>query len=250
MIIVKCSPAPVTNQRAFDLHRGYLEAELRRAQPIPPCAPYVDPDLHQVMWYGSVWMGRYMRRRHSIEGVFDGPLADVGARELLVARHRTRDALIKAMPDWTPFMLSMMNMSLLNASRSGGLEVSSMEQPHSYGPSLRALWAEAKRLGKSDADAWEHILVWGRHRPACWDRMDERKKKRQPLVPPALVERLARTVTWKKSDDLDHPWTIELDAERWQIRLNDFPDDTMYSLAIDAAAIGDFHDWPATWQRD
>jgi hypothetical protein len=223
------------------MHRLYLEAELRNAQPIPPCAPYVDADLHQVIWYGSVWMGRYMRCRHAIEGTYDGPLADVRAKQALIGRHRARDATVTALPDWTPFMLQMMNMSLLNTSRSGQIELSSMDQLHSYGPSLRWLWAEAKQLGKSAADAWEHIVAWGRHRPECWDRRDEQ---------PALARRLARIIAWDGNTDLDHPWAAVVDGERWQVRLNEFPDDFMYSLIVDGAAEGDFHDWPGTWQRD
>jgi hypothetical protein len=33
-----------------------------------------------------------MRRRDAIEGVFDGPLADIQAKQLLITRHRSRDA--------------------------------------------------------------------------------------------------------------------------------------------------------------
>jgi len=189
-----------------------------------------------------------MRRRDALEGVYDGPLADVQARQTLIARHRARDATDRSLPDWTPFMLSMMNMSLKNTSRGGRLDVSSMDEAHGYGPSLRALWAEAKRLGKSTAGAWEHVVAWGRHRPACWDRLDQSKKQQEPLAR-AVVERLARTIAWKGNDNLDHPWVVVVDGERWQIRLNDFPDDVMYTLVIGCEAIGDFHDWPAAWQR-
>jgi hypothetical protein len=236
---MKCTPAPVTNQRAFEMHRLYLEAELGNAQPIPPCAPYVDADLHQVIWYGRVWMGRYMRCRHAIEGTYDGPLADIRAKQALIARYRARDATVTALPDWTPFMLKMMDMSLLNTSRGGAIELSSMDQPHSYGPSLRSLWAEGKRLGKSPADAWEHLLAWGRHRPACWDRQEQQ----------AAVGETGRTIVWKATNNLDHPWAAAVDGEHWQVRLNDFPDDFMYTLVIEGTAAGDFHDWPATWQR-
>jgi hypothetical protein len=247
-----CRLAPVTNQFAFEMHRDYLERDLQGAQPIPPCASYVDPAVHYTIWYTSVWMGRYMRRRDGIEGVFDGPLADSQARRLLIARHQARDTNDKSVPDWDPFVLSMVNTCLRNTSRTDTrLDVSSSTQPHGYGPSLRALWGQARRLGQSGEAAWEFIVAWGRHRPACWDREDQRKRDGQPQRTPALVEHRARKLTWKRTDDLDHPWaTSEVDGQLWRVRLNDFPDDVMYSLVIGDTTIDDFHDWPETWQRD
>ena len=251
-----CRRAPVTNQLAFEQHRYYLELQLKRARPIPPCASYVDPKVHYTMYYTAEWMARYMRRRDAIEGVYDGPLVDSPARQFLIARHRARDADEKSVPDWDPLVLSLVNMSLKNNRQTDErlderLDVSDITQVHGYGPSLRALWGQAKQLGPSDAECWKFILAWGRHRPACWDREDERKRNGQPQEPPPVMEHFARRLTWKRTDDLDHPWAIrEGDGRDWRVRLNDFPDDVMYSLVIDGTTVNDFHDWPATWQRD
>jgi hypothetical protein len=48
---------------------------------------------------------------------------------------------------------------------------------------------------------------------------------------------------------VEHPWAVEADGVRWQIRINDFPDEPMYSLLKDDTLIGNFHDWPAGWER-
>jgi len=247
-----CRVGPVTNQYAFEMHRYYLELDLQRARPIPPCVPPVDPAVHCTMWYGGVWMGRYLRRHDTIEGVYDGPLADRQAKPLLIARHRVWDSADKTVPDWDPMVHTMVEISLRNNSGAHGrLDVSSSTQPHGYGPSLRALWGQAKRLGRPDAAAWDFILAWSRHRPACWDRLDERNRNGQPQAPPGMPEHLARKLPWKPTDDLDHPWaTGEVDGQKWQVRLNDFPDDVMYTLVIDGTTVCDFHDWPETWRRD
>jgi hypothetical protein len=65
----------------------------------------------------------------------------------------------------------------------------------------------------------------------------------------ALGEKLAREVTWEHTDDVDFPWSARVDGARWRVRINDFPDEPMYSLEIDGAVVGDFNDWPVQWTR-
>jgi hypothetical protein len=141
----------------------------------------------------------------------------------------------------------MIDMSLQNPFN--GFDVASLDQPHGYGPSMRALWAAAQRLGHPAPEAWQHILTWARHRPAAWEVEDRRKKQGLAHTTPALGALLARELTWNETSDLEHPWALAVGGERWQIRLNDFPDDFMYSLMIDGVNVADFHDWPETWRR-
>jgi hypothetical protein len=195
----------------------------------------------------GVWGGRYSRRRQTINGEY-GRLADAAAQKALVARQRALDAVEQEIPDWNPDARMMIEMCLGNPHV--GHDVKSPWEPHGYGPSLRRLWLEAKRSGRSDDEAWQAIVAWARHRPAAWSAEDQRRKKGQVHATPALGAHLSRDLTWTKTNDVEHPWTTEADGGAWQVRLNDFPDDFMYTLMVDGQEIGGFHDWPETWRRN
>lgn len=56
-------------------------------------------------------------------------------------------------------------------------------------------------------------------------------------------------VIWKKSDDPEFPYFSEVEGEQCLIRLNDFPDEHLYTLLANGIAVADFDDWPASWIR-
>jgi hypothetical protein len=66
---------------------------------------------------------------------------------------------------------------------------------------------------------------------------------------PALGECLARHVTWVDTGDPFYPWTADVEGARWRLRINDFPEEALYTLFIGDTAIGDLDDWPAAWHR-
>jgi hypothetical protein len=142
----------------------------------------------------------------------------------------------------------MIEMTFENAVHNG-LDVRSPREPHGYGPSLRRLWLEGKRAGGSDAAGWEAVVAWARHRPAAWAAEDKRKKKGHAHPTEALGEHLARELTWTETGNVECPWATEVDDVRWRVRVNDFPDDYMYTLFVGDAEAGSFHDWPETWRR-
>ena len=41
----------------------------------------------------------------------------------------------------------------------------------------------------------------------------------------------------------------DVDGARWSIRLNDFPDEPLYSLLINGDEVMHFDDWPEIWIR-
>jgi hypothetical protein len=230
-----------TNQAAFEQYRRLLEHQLRRPPFVPPLG---DAYMFGISVF-SEWGSRYLHRLRTISDK-DGRLADIPAQQALVARQRALDAVEVEMSAWDPELRQVLHLCVANPLTE--YDIRSLEEPHGYGPSLRRLWAEAIRRGESDADAWKSVVAWARHRPAAWEAEDRRKKKGLAHAE-ALGQHFARQVAWTASGDLQHPWTADVDGQTWRVRLNDFPDDLMYSLLIGDAASGDFHDWPETWQR-
>jgi hypothetical protein len=176
-------------------------------------------------------------------------MADAPAQRALVTRYKAHDLAEKDLPDWDAEIRWSIDRMFENTY--SGLDAHSLEEPHAYGPSLRWLWAAAKRRGESNEEAWNSIQAWARHRPPAWDAEDQRKKKKQATPEQAALEaHLSREVHWRMTDDPDYPWMAEVDGQAWRVRLNDFPDEVMYTLVIGTAASGDFHDWPEHWERE
>lgn len=235
-------PPGLTNQAAFEQYRRMVESDLRSTAPADLGA---GPVVAAILWF-STWAGRYRRRMDTINGTY-GRLADAVAPRALVARARACDSGRFDEPDWDVEVRQMIDLCLANPH--GGLDVRSLDQPHGYGPSLRRLWAQARNKGLTGETAWQEVLAWARHRPASWDTEDRRKGQGRGHAQPKLVPLLSRTVDWAAIDDPFSPWAAEVDGVRWRVRLNDFPDELMYTLIVGDTVVGDFHDWPETWRR-
>jgi hypothetical protein len=194
------------------------------------------------------WSGRYGRRVEYIKrGFGSSPLADQPGKQALMRWQRQRDRKETGKPDWGSELDQLIEMALQNAPHD--IEVTAFDQPHNYGLSMRALWVQAKRLDYPDSQAWRYIVEWSRHRPAAWEAEDRRKKQGLAYMTAELGDFLARELRWDSTGDVNYPWGAEVDGARWQVGINDFPDDFMYSLVIDGQSAGGFHDWPENWQR-
>ncbi|HEY0986983.1 MAG TPA: hypothetical protein VGD80_08025 [Kofleriaceae bacterium] len=60
---------------------------------------------------------------------------------------------------------------------------------------------------------------------------------------------LARHAVWHAAPDAEHPYETRFAGQRWQVRLNDFPAEVLYSLLIDGREVARFNDWPAAWLK-
>ena len=69
----------------------------------------------------------------------------------------------------------------------------------------------------------------------------------QPAPDPRAI--FAMSLTWSASEDLDTPWQVQVGALRLAVRMNDFPEEPLYTLLLDGNAVADFDDWPSCWKR-
>ena len=239
-------PQGRTNQELFAQYRQAIELDIRRPRSRMDVAKNPDLLFSELI---SAWGGRYLRRKQFLDGTM-GQCADAHAQRAIVARNKARDAAEPHAADWPENVTFMLDLSYAN--RSAGFDVRSPGEPHGYGPSLRRLWVEARRRGAATHTAIIDALdAWGQHRPASWDVADRRRRKSSPeaQLAAALGEKLAQHVEWNDTGDVDFPWSAQVDGARWRVRINDFPDEEMYSLEIDGVFVGDFNDWPEQWTR-
>jgi hypothetical protein len=60
---------------------------------------------------------------------------------------------------------------------------------------------------------------------------------------------LAEKIGWKRTADPRHPFAAKFEGEECVIRLNDFPDEHLYTLIVDGEEVVAFDDWSASWNR-
>jgi len=63
------------------------------------------------------------------------------------------------------------------------------------------------------------------------------------------IDYLAESIDWKRTADPRRPFTARFEGEKCVIRLNDFPDEHLYTLIVDGEEVVDFDDWSANWKR-
>jgi hypothetical protein len=60
---------------------------------------------------------------------------------------------------------------------------------------------------------------------------------------------LTEKIIWREGADPLYPYVAKSDGEKCIIRLNDFPDEHLYTLIVNEVEIADFSDWPEQWVR-
>ncbi|MEK6299997.1 MAG: helix-turn-helix transcriptional regulator [Acidobacteriota bacterium] len=54
-------------------------------------------------------------------------------------------------------------------------------------------------------------------------------------------------MTWEETKDPEYPYSAKVNQDNYLIRLNDFPDESLYTLIVNNEEIEDLEDWPERW---
>lgn len=73
-------------------------------------------------------------------------------------------------------------------------------------------------------------------------------KVSDPDLTPRPAE-LDRAVSWEETGDPVYLYTAVVESETWTVRINDFPEQQLYTLFRGDREAGSFDDWPSAWLR-
>ncbi len=60
---------------------------------------------------------------------------------------------------------------------------------------------------------------------------------------------LEEEVKWNEGGDPNYPYEAKINGDKLVIRLNDFPDESLYTLIVNDKEVSSFDDWPKQWSR-
>ena len=60
---------------------------------------------------------------------------------------------------------------------------------------------------------------------------------------------LERKLCWRRTSDPLYPYDAEFDGKRCVLRVNDFPEEDLYTLFVDHIEVESFNEWPEQWTR-
>jgi len=59
----------------------------------------------------------------------------------------------------------------------------------------------------------------------------------------------SRRILWRQGPSALVPYEAEVEGRRWQVRVNDFPAEALYTLVIEGAPAEELEAWPEVWVR-
>jgi hypothetical protein len=118
-------------------------------------------------------------------------------------------------------------------------------------PAFEWLLEEARKNGLDETGQMRAVIDWAL-RPDLYEYRPGRPlKSRVPRQPPKESPKiLAQKVRWHSVADPQEPLIGKARTKRYKIRINDFPEEALFSLADESGVIWDFDDWPTVWRKE
>src|SRR5437588_10582633 len=72
------------------------------------------------------------------------------------------------------------------------------------------------------------------------------------MINPSKIIRedyLEEPIVWSEQEDVEYPYIALLKGKALRLRLNDFPNQHLYTLVVEGENNLDFDDWPRAWRR-
>lgn len=122
---------------------------------------------------------------------------------------------------------------MVTRTKDGGADLFAMERETGAFLPARDLWTRL-REGSIDLDEIdeERFRQIGRE----WRRR-------------AMEARTSRAVTWEETDSAEYPLRTLMDGHETRLRINDFPDEPLFSVIVAGQSVGELEDWPPAWRR-
>ena len=57
-------------------------------------------------------------------------------------------------------------------------------------------------------------------------------------------------IKWNKTGDAEYPYESKHKVESLTLRINDFPEESLYTLFVNGEEVCDFDDWSENWTRN
>jgi hypothetical protein len=121
-----------------------------------------------------------------------------------------------------------------------------IDDENPYGPTLGYLFAQWQREGLDFTACCHRMIDWAIAPPKSIADLEalEAMAPQHPLAP-----YFDREAVFEPVKDLAKPWAAEVGGARWELALNDFPEEFLFTLLVDGQPAGILNDLPSTWKR-
>jgi hypothetical protein len=74
--------------------------------------------------------------------------------------------------------------------------------------------------------------------------------KHESKMEAVVASPLQQRIEWQPTGNPLAPWKSCVAGETWTVRINDFPEEHLYTVFRDGVVLEDFDDWPSHWIRN